>query len=209
MSKPTSPLWKQLLGAVAGALVALAVYEIYSFASSHLQAVIALPTAPGVTSQGELRFAVSSEVPSNANRMQRRAQEIANAFGRNDPTTVQRNPGQDTISVGDPQPAGSNTSATATAPLRPTGTIGSPAPKSSSSSVASAQSSSIASSSSSVTSVKITAPIFGTTALSSASSVSSAAWSSSNISYQAWSKSSVAPVKAARPVVTPSGEVMM
>ncbi len=106
-----TPLWKQLLGAATGAAVAFVLYEGVTFASDHLQAVIAMPMAPGVSHQDQLRMSNSVSGIFMQDRRIARQQEIAARFAQAPISTA-------TVS----------SSIVGPFPVRPTGTIGSPSP---------------------------------------------------------------------------------
>ncbi len=74
----TTPLWKQLLGACAGAAVAVIVYEAFLLVSPRLEAWVALPTAPGVENQAQTNLNVTGDI--DARRQQARNREIAERF---------------------------------------------------------------------------------------------------------------------------------
>ncbi len=74
----STPLWKQLLGACAGAAVAVVVYEGFLFVTPHLEAWVTLPTAPGVTHQDETNLNTVNDI--DAARQAARNREIADRF---------------------------------------------------------------------------------------------------------------------------------
>ncbi len=51
-TNPKPPLWKQLLGALTGAIIAFVLYQAYTFTSSHLQAMNQSRSSSRVASRG-------------------------------------------------------------------------------------------------------------------------------------------------------------
>jgi hypothetical protein len=74
-----TPLWKQLLGACAGAAVAVVVYEAFLFVTPRLEAWVTLPTAPGVENQAGTNLDTKND--DDARRQAARNREIAAQFG--------------------------------------------------------------------------------------------------------------------------------
>ena len=83
-----APLWKQLAGAGAGALIALAFYGVYEVASPMLGAYLTIPTFIGKHSAADVRV----QDPSNTEtqeRLARRAREIAEQFSERPVTDLE------------------------------------------------------------------------------------------------------------------------
>lgn len=80
MSEPTKTpaVWKQVLGAVAGAVIALGGYTVYDWAEIDLGAYIVLPGGVEVSSEGRPRpETLREEVMSRQAEVIARAQQIA------------------------------------------------------------------------------------------------------------------------------------
>jgi len=75
----TAPLWKQLVGAGVGSLVALALYGGYKFTSPHLGAFLTIPwVSPHEAPSGEVEALDASEAAQE--RLAARAKQIAEEF---------------------------------------------------------------------------------------------------------------------------------
>lgn len=98
MDKQNPSLVRQVLGAIAGAAVAFVLYQSTVTIAPKLHALIALPTAPGVMQQDTLRTATTEDL-YNRDRMERRAREIAEQFGRNEPGSVRRDRSTDQTTI--------------------------------------------------------------------------------------------------------------
>lgn len=75
------PLWKQLLGACAGATVAVVVYQAFLFVSPQVQAWLTIPTAPGVTQQDKAVITGDKDGERLA-RQEQRNRQILEKFGQ-------------------------------------------------------------------------------------------------------------------------------
>lgn len=94
------PLWKQLLGAIAGAAIALVLYEGYVVVTPKLTALVTLPTAPGVTQQTEVQLATDDPTEIAAHeRLIRRLRMLGRRFSGPLTDAVHRLIGQDKIVV--------------------------------------------------------------------------------------------------------------
>lgn len=86
MTKQTPPIWKQLLGAVIGGSLALALYGIYTVSEPHLQGLLVLPQAEeGAQSPGVARVASKDISGRRLETIARRAQNIAAEFSDRQP----------------------------------------------------------------------------------------------------------------------------
>jgi hypothetical protein len=105
MSHPPS-LLKQILGAIGGAAIALAIYGGYKAATPKLSALTILP--PAVRTASESFRPAASEFPSDQyDRVSRRTREILERFDTNPavevpPTTEEKDPIEEEQKIDDP-----------------------------------------------------------------------------------------------------------
>ena len=83
------PPWKQLAGAGAGALIALAFYGVYEVASPTLGAYLTIPTFIGKHSAADVRVQDPSNMETQE-RLARRAREIAEQFSERPITDMEK-----------------------------------------------------------------------------------------------------------------------
>lgn len=125
--KKTVPLWKQLVGALGGAAVAFMLYQGYTFTAPRLQALVTLPSAPGIGDQATTRMATDEHVEKQS-RIARRIREIASRFGRANTDSVEITRSAVTVEevsppTSDPAPTQGETF---TGPVWPIGTVSEP-----------------------------------------------------------------------------------
>jgi len=79
MSQTTPPLWKQILGAVGGAAVALMLYTAWHAVSPHVSAWLIVP--PTESPEAIVLSDPADKTQKEFERIARRAREIADTFG--------------------------------------------------------------------------------------------------------------------------------